>query len=77
MKSKLSKAVAAYFLFKEHCVQSGADGDMLDEEFRKYINENMPLYESMQIDVLMKQHILLEKVKFQEHLNLIFHQLRL
>ena len=65
MKSKLSKAVAAYFLFKEHCVQSGADGDMLDEEFRKYINENMPLYESMQIDVLMKQHILLEKVKYE------------
>ena len=63
MGNKLSKAVAAYFLFKEGMEKHGANGELLDEGFIEYINDNMTLSESMQIKVLMKQHILLEKVK--------------
>ena len=65
MKGKLGKAVAAYFLFKEGMVKHGADGDILDEAFITYINDNMTLTESMQIKSLMNQHILLEKVKIE------------
>jgi hypothetical protein len=63
MSGKLGKAVAAYFLFKEHMINHGADGDMLDETFIGYINDNMSMSESIQIKALMEQHILLEKVK--------------
>lgn len=63
MKSKLGKAVAAYFLFKEHCVKMGADGEMLDEAFKKHISETHSLSESMQVEVLMEQAVLLENVK--------------
>jgi hypothetical protein len=63
MKGKLGKAVAAYFLFKEGMEKHGANGEVLDEGFLDYINDNMTLTESMQIKTLMKQHILLEKVK--------------
>ena len=63
MKSKLGKAIAAYFLFKEGMEKHGANGELLDEEFIRYINDNMTLVESMQIKSLMNQHILLEKVK--------------
>ena len=31
----------------------------------EYVNDNMTLTESMQIKTLMKQHILLEKVKYE------------
>jgi len=67
MGNKLGKAVAAYFLFKEEMQKApiGANGDILDEEFIKYVNENMSLDESIQVKVLMKQHILLEKVKYE------------
>jgi hypothetical protein len=63
MKSKIGKAVAAYFLFKEGMVKHGANGELLDEAFMEYINDTMSLEESIQIGVLMKQYILLEKVK--------------
>ncbi len=63
MKSKFGKAVAAYFLFKEGMVKHGANGELLDEAFMEYINDTMSLEESIQIGVLMKRHILLEKVK--------------
>ncbi len=63
MKGKLGKAVAAYFLFKEGMEKHGANGKLLDEGFIEYINDNMTLKESMQVKVLMNQHILLEKVK--------------
>tara|TARA_B100000953_G_scaffold131848_1_gene108903 strand:+ start:675 stop:1139 length:465 start_codon:yes stop_codon:yes gene_type:complete len=63
MKGKLGKAVAAYFLFKEGMVKHGADGNVLDEAFIEYINDNMTLEESIQINALMKQHVILEKVK--------------
>jgi len=63
MKGKLGKAVAAYFLFKEGMEKHGADGELLDEEFICYINDNMTLSESMQVKALMNQHILLENVK--------------
>ncbi len=63
MKGKLGKAVAAYFLFKEGMEKHGANGKLLDEGFIDYINDNMTLKESMQVKVLMNQHILLEKVK--------------
>jgi len=63
MKSKFGKAVAAYFLFKEGMVKHGANGELLDEAFMEYINDTMSLKESIQIGVLMKQYILLEKVK--------------
>ena len=63
MGNKLSKAVAAYFLFKEGMEKHGADGKLLDERFIEYVNDNMTLNESIQIKVLMNQHILLEKVK--------------
>jgi hypothetical protein len=63
MKSKLGKAVAAYFLFKEQMVKHGTNGEMLDEAFIEYCNESMPLNESMQIDTLMKQHMLVESIK--------------
>jgi hypothetical protein len=65
MKGKLGKAVAAYFLFKEGMEKHGADGELLDEEFIRYINDNMTLSESMQVKILMNQHILLEKVKIE------------
>jgi hypothetical protein len=65
MKGKLGKAVAAYFLFKEGMEKHGADGELLDEEFIDYINDNMTLSESMQVKILMNQHILLEKVKIE------------
>ena len=65
MKSKLGKAVAAYFLFKEGMEKHGADGKLLDEEFIRYINDNMTLSESIQMKTLMNQHILLEKVKIE------------
>ena len=64
MKGKLGKAVAAYFLFKEGMEKHGANGELLDEGFLDYINDNMTLTESMQIKSLMNQHILLEKVKY-------------
>ena len=64
MKGKLGKAVAAYFLFKEGMEKHGANGELLDEGFIEYVNDNMTLSESMQIKVLMNQHILLEKVKY-------------
>ena len=64
MKGKLGKAVAAYFLFKEGMEKHGADGELLDEGFIQYVNDNMTLTESMQIKTLMKQHILLENVKY-------------
>ena len=64
MKGKLGKAVAAYFLFKEGMEKHGANGELLDEGFIKYINDNMSLNESMQVKTLMNQHILLEKVKY-------------
>ena len=64
MKGKLGKAVAAYFLFKEGMEKHGANGELLDEGFIEYINDNMTLVESMQIKALMNQHILLEKVKY-------------
>jgi hypothetical protein len=41
----------------------GADGVLLDEAFIEYINDTMTLDESMQVKVLMAQHVLLEKVK--------------
>jgi hypothetical protein len=63
MKGKLGKAVAAYFLFKEGMMKHGADGVLLDEAFIEYINDTMTLDESMQVKVLMAQHVLLEKVK--------------
>jgi hypothetical protein len=63
MKSKLGKAVAAYFLFKEQMVKHGTNGEMLDEAFIEYCNESMPLNESMQIDTLMKQHMLVENIR--------------
>ena len=63
MKGKLGKAVAAYFLFKEGMEKHGANGELLDEGFIEYVNDNMTLTESMQIKALMKQHILFEKVK--------------
>ena len=65
MKSKLGKAVAAYFLFKEGMEKHGANGELLDEGFIEYVNDNMTLSESMQVKTLMKQHILLEKVKIE------------
>ena len=64
MKGKLGKAVAAYFLFKEGMEKHGANGELLDEGFIEYINDNMSLKESMQVKSLMNQHILLEKVKY-------------
>ena len=64
MKGKLGKAVAAYFLFKEGMEKHGANGELLDEGFIDYINDNMTLTESMQVKTLMNQHILLEKVKY-------------
>jgi hypothetical protein len=65
MKGKLGKAVAAYFLFKEGMEKHGANGELLDEGFIEYINDNMTLSESMQVKALMNQHILLEKVKYE------------
>jgi len=65
MGNKLGKAVAAYFLFKEGMEKHGANGPLLDEAFIKYINDNMTLEESIQVKVLMEQHILLEKVKYE------------
>ena len=67
MGNKLGKAVAAYFLFKEEMQKPplGADGEKLDEEVINYINENMSLDDSVQVKVLMKQHILFEKVKYE------------
>ena len=64
MRGKLGKAVAAYFLFKEGMLKHGANGELLDEGFIDYINDNMTLVESMQVKILMNQHILLEKVKY-------------
>ena len=64
MRGKLGKAVAAYFLFKEGMEKHGANGELLDEGFIDYINDNMTLVESMQVKILMNQHILLEKVKY-------------
>jgi len=63
MSSKLGKAVAAYFLFKEEVVKHGANGDMLDEAFIEHINNTMTLSESTRIHSLMKQHILLENIR--------------
>jgi hypothetical protein len=63
MKSKLGKAVAAYFLFKESMVKHGTNGEMLDEAFIEYCNESMSLNESIQIETLMKQHMLVENIK--------------
>jgi hypothetical protein len=63
MKSKLGKAAAAYFLFKEHMVKHGTNGEMLDEAFVDYCNDSLPLSESIQIEQLMKQHTLLENIK--------------
>ena len=64
MKGKLGKAVAAYFLFKEHCTKHGlVEGDLLDEEFMNYINDTMNVHESMQVKYLMEQHLLMEKVE--------------
>jgi hypothetical protein len=65
MKGKLGKAVAAYFLFKEGMEKHGANGELLDEGFIDYINDNMTLTESMQVKALMNQHTLLEKVKYE------------
>jgi len=63
MKSKLGKAAAAYFLFKEHLVKHGANGEMLDEAFVDYCNDTLPLNEAMQMEMIMSQHILLEGIK--------------
>jgi len=63
MKSKLGKAAAAYFLFKEELVKHGTDAEALDEAFLDYCNDNMTLSESMQMEQLLSQHILLENVK--------------
>jgi|TARA_B110000495_G_C22944380_1_gene552766 hypothetical protein len=63
MKGKLGKAVAAYFLFKEEMIKHGANGEMLDEAFKEHCKDIMSLQETIQINVLMSQHILLEKVK--------------
>jgi hypothetical protein len=63
MKSKLGKAAAAYFLFKEHLVKHGANGEMLDEAFVNYCNDTLPLNEAMQMEMIMSQHILLEGIK--------------
>lgn len=55
MKSKLGKAVAAYFLFKEEVCKHGANGKMLDKTFVRHVQKTMDLNESVQIELLMKQ----------------------
>lgn len=63
MESKLGKAAAAYFLFKEEMVRHGTNAEKLDEAFIDYCNENISLNESIQMEQLIKQHTLLENIK--------------
>jgi hypothetical protein len=63
MKSKLGKAAAAYFLFKEELVKHGTNAEALDEAFLEYCNDSMSLTESMQMETIMSNHMLLENIK--------------
>lgn len=63
MKSKLGKAAAAYFLFKEEIVKHGTNAEALDEAFLEYCNDSMTLNESMQMETIMNNHMLLENIK--------------
>ncbi len=63
MKSTLGKAAAAYFLFKEEMVKHGTNAEALDEVFLEYCNDTLSLTESMQMEQLMHQHMLLENIK--------------
>jgi IS1 family transposase len=63
MKSKLGKAAAAYFLFKEELVKHGTNAEALDEAFLDYCNDSLTLSESMQMETIMSNHMLLENIK--------------
>lgn len=63
MKSKLGKAVTAYFLFKEELIKHGANGKLLDEAFINHCNDTLTLTESMQMAQLMHTRMLLENLK--------------
>jgi hypothetical protein len=63
MKSKLGKGVAAYWLFKEEIVKHGTNSSALDEAFIEHCNENMSLSDSIQIEALMNQHMMVENIK--------------
>lgn len=62
MKSKLGKAAAAYFLFKEELVKHGTNAEMLDEAFIDYCNDTMPLNEAMQMRTILDNHLMLNEV---------------
>jgi len=63
MKSKLGKAAAAYFLFKEEVVKHGANPEKLDEVFVEYCGQHLTLNESLQMEQLLRQHIIMESIK--------------
>jgi hypothetical protein len=63
MKSKLGKAAAAYFLFKEELIKHGTNSEALDEAFLDYCNDSLTLSESMQMETIMSNHMLLENIK--------------
>lgn len=67
MKGKFGKAVAAYFLFKEHAKEQGLTDDeqlqALDEAFLEHVNRTMNMVESTSITILLIQNNLMENKK--------------
>jgi hypothetical protein len=64
MKGKFGKAVAAYFLFKEHAKDQGlTDTTALDEAFLEHVNKTMTMVESTSITILLIQNNLMENKK--------------
>lgn len=63
MKSKLGKAMTAYWLFREEVIMHGANGPMLDEALLEYCNSNLSLNESIQMKSLLANKMLIESIK--------------
>ena len=63
MKSKLGIALGAYWLFREEMEKHGTNVEALDEAFVNHCENVLPLQESMQIEALMLNKVIMENVK--------------